>query len=350
MKKKIIVATLVLSMVAALNGCGKKNAANENSVVTDAAKVVTLGDYKGLNLEAEDVSAEDVEEYINTNLLSPNATYEAIKEGTIKDGDLVNINYSGKIDGEAFDGGTDDSEEGTNLEIGSSSFIDGFEAGLIGKSVGETVDLNLKFPEDYGKDELNGKDVVFTVTINYICGDQITPELTDDFVAANTSFDNVSDYKDDVKNNLTASNETDAENTVWSQAVSNAKISEYPQEDVDATLSSLLNYYSSMATYYGAELDQVLSMYGTSEETFNDDMLEVAQQIVGEKLVALAIVNAEGIEITDDVYNSKIEEYVSNYGYESADALKEAVPEEEINEQIYTELGRQFVIDNAVTK
>ncbi len=348
MKKKLIVATLIMSMVVALNGCSKKVAAP--SVLTDAAKLVTLGDYKGLTLEVADVTEEDVEEYINTNLLSPNASYEQIKDGKVKDGDTVNINYSGKVDGEAFEGGTDDSEAGTNLEIGSNSFIEGFEKELIGVKVGDTVDLNLTFPKDYGKEELNGKDVVFTVTVNYICGDQITPELTDDLVASKTENKTVADYKKYVTDTLTTKNTTDAETTLWNQAVSNAKISEYPQADIDKTLESMLNYYTSMSSYYGMELADLLAYYGTSEETFNDDMLETAQNMVGEKLIALAIANKEGIELTDDVYNSKVEEYVTTYGYEDVAALKEAISEDEIKQQIYTELGKQVVIDNAVTK
>ena len=348
MRKRIMVATLIMSMVVALNGCGKKE--ESPNMLKDATKVVTLGEYKGLNLQVEDVTEEDVVEYINTNLLSPNASYEQIKEGTVKDGDTVNINYAGKIDGEAFEGGTDDSEDGTNLTIGSNSFIEGFEEDLIGVKVGDTVDLNLTFPKDYGKEELNGKDVVFTVTVNYICGDQITPELTDDFVAENTDYKTVDEYKANVKDTLKANSKTEAENNLWNQAVSNAKISEYSQDDIDKALSSMLSYYTNMASYYGMELGQLLTYYGTSEETFNEDMLETVKSMIGEKLVALAIADAENIELTDEVYNKKIDEFVTNYGYENADKLKEAVPEDEIKQQIYIELGKQFVIDNAVTK
>jgi len=348
MKKKLIVATLIMSMVVALNGCSKKEATP--SVLTNAAKLVTLGDYKGLTLEVVDATQEDVEEYINTNLLSPNASYEQIKEGTVKDADTVNINYAGKVDGEAFEGGTDDSEAGTNLLIGSNSFIDGFEKGLIGVKVGDTVDLNLAFPKDYGNEALNGKDVVFTVTVNYVCGDQITPELTDDFVASNTDYKTIADYKTYVTETITTTNKTDAETTLWNQAVSNAKISEYPQDDIDKSLASMLEYYKSMASYYGMEVADLLTYYGTTEETFNTDMLETAQNMVGEKLVALAIANKEGIELTDDVYNSKVEEFVTTYGYKDVAALKEAVSEDELKQQIYIELGKQVVIDNAVTK
>lgn len=348
MRKKIMVATLIMSMVLAFTGCDKKKASSND--LKDAVKVVTLGEYKGLNLEVEDATQEDVVEYINTNLLSPNTSYEKVKEGTIKDGDMVNINYSGKIDGEAFEGGTDDSEAGTNLTIGSNSFIDGFEEGLVGAKVGETLDLNLKFPEEYGDDKLNGKDVVFTVTINYICGDQITPELTDEFVSQNTENKTVEEYKAYVKDTLNETNKTNAETNVWNQAVSNAKVSEYSQTDIDKTLASMLDYYKNMATYYNMELSGLLSYYGTSEETFNEDMLDTVKQILAEKLVALAIADKEKIEITDDLYKEKIQEYVTNYGYENEDALKEAIPEDEIKQQIYIELGRQFVIDHAVTK
>ncbi|MDK2808712.1 MAG: trigger factor [Clostridiales bacterium] len=359
MKKQIIAATLIIGMAVSLIGCGKSTGGTTDSAssntsgkdkIASAAKVVTLGDYKGLSMEIPEVTEEDIQEYINTNLLSPKATYEQIKDGKVKDGDLVNINYTGKIDGVAFDGGTDDSEAGTNLSIGSGQFIEGFESGLVGVAVGDTVDLNLKFPEDYGKDELNGKDVVFTVTVNYICGDQITPELTDAFVTDNTDYKTVDDYKAYVKETLETSNKTQAENTIWSEAVKNATISEYPQEDIDAALSSMLNYYTSMASYYGTDLDTLLSYYGTSQDTFNDDNLETAKTMVAEKLVALAIDDAEKIDVTDDVYQNKVAEYATTYGYADADALKAAVSEDDIYQQIYMELGKQVVFDNAVTK
>ncbi|MEG2773924.1 MAG: FKBP-type peptidyl-prolyl cis-trans isomerase [Acetivibrio sp.] len=349
MKKKIIVTTLILSMMAALSGCGKKEPPSVG-IVDEAAKVVTLGDYKGLEMTVAEVTEENVNEYINTNLLQSKATYEQIKDRKVKDGDTVNINYVGKKDGTAFEGGTDDSEAGMNLTIGSHSFIEGFEEGLIGSKPGDKIDLNLTFPKDYTKEDLQGAAVVFTVDVNYICGKSVVPELTEEFITANTEYDTLDDYKAFVKETLTTNNQATAKEAVWGQAVSNAKIKEYSQKDIDAALDSMKSYYTNMASYYQTDLPTVLNMYGTSEETFNEDMLETAKQIVGEKLVSLAIVKAEKAEITDELYKSKSEEYAKNYGYKTVDELEKAVPKETIREQIYIELGKQFVIDNATEK
>lgn len=344
MKKKLIMGAVILTMTLAFAGCGQRAS---DDVLKNARETVTLGEYKGLPLKTEKVTDSQVEEYINTNLLVPEVSYKKIKEGTVKKGDLVNIDFKGTMDGTAFDGGTG---EDYNLEIGSKSFIDGFEDGLIGAKPGEKKELKLAFPKDYGNEEFNGRDVVFEVTVNYICGEEIKKELTlnDELVKSKTEYDNVADYKAYVNQTLAENNENTAKQTVWEQAVNNASISEYPEEEMTSALDTMRNYYNSMASYYGAELGDVLAMYGTSEETFNEDMKETAQKTVASKLVAIAIAAAEKYEITDAVYEEKLKEYVDNYGFESVEELKKSVPEETIREQIYMEYGQQFVFDNAV--
>jgi trigger factor len=140
-----------------------------------ALDYVTLGEYKGLNVSLEEmkVTDEDVEDEIAYNMRL-SEIYESLEEGTVHDGDVANIDYEGKLDGEAFDGGT---AKGYDLEIGSGTFIDGFEDGLIGVAVGDTVDLTLTFPENYSNEDLAGQETVFTVTVNEI---KRTPELTDE--------------------------------------------------------------------------------------------------------------------------------------------------------------------------
>ncbi len=347
MKKKLITMTMILSMACALAGCG--SSASDDGL-SAAAKVVTLGTYKGMELTLTPVTNESIDEYINSNLLSASTSYVQIKEGTVADGDLVNINYSGKKDGVAFEGGTDDSEAGHNLAIGSNSFIDGFEQGLIGVKVGDTVDLNLTFPENYTSTELAGQDVVFTVTVNYICGEKITPELTDEFVASNTSYKSVEEYKAFVNETLTKNNRSTAEETLWKQAVENAQISQYPQEDIDAALQTIRNYYEGMAQYYSTTFDALLQTLGSSEATFDNDMLETAQGIVANKLVALAIAQEEKLKISDELYDTKVKEYVITYGAESKEALEEQVSVKTLREQIYMDLAQEFILTNAIEK
>ena len=158
---------------------------------------VQLGEYKGIEVTAQDttVTDEDVETELQSQVENATPIYEEITEGTVADGDVVNIDYEGTLDGVAFDGGTDTD---FNLTIGSGQFIDGFEDGLIGKNIGDTVELNLTFPEDYTTNsDLAGQDVVFTVTINYVQGEEIPQELNDEFVQRVTdgTYTTVDEYR-----------------------------------------------------------------------------------------------------------------------------------------------------------
>ena len=164
MKKKLMAVLLVAMMVLAA-GCGNKGK-------------VTIGEYKGLALTS--VSEADLETEIKSMLESLAELVEVDRAAV--DGDTVNINYVGLLNGEAFEGGTDDSETGHDLVLGSNSFIDGFEEGLIGAVAGDKIELNLIFPENYGKEELNGQAVVFQVTVNAV-KESVVPEFTDELLA-----------------------------------------------------------------------------------------------------------------------------------------------------------------------
>ena len=168
MRKKMIALFLCISTVAALSGCGSSKNSTSTGNADSAEKLVKLGDYKNIEVEVDksyEISDNSVQETIENYFLTAPIYTENKEKDTVADGDVANIDYEGTKDGEAFDGG---SAKGYNLKIGSGTFIDGFESGLIGKKVGETVDLNLTFPEDYGSEDLAGKDVVFKVTINSI--------------------------------------------------------------------------------------------------------------------------------------------------------------------------------------
>ena len=165
--KRLICFLMVTATVLGLAGCGKK--AKRQLYNDKLSKYITLADYKGLKV---DTKSDEFKEYYGNMIssdVSSNNLYVKKTEGTVANGDTANIDYTGKKDGVAFDGGT---AAGYDLTIGSNSFIDGFETGLIGKKIGDTVDLNLKFPENYSSAELAGKAVVFTVKINYVKTDE----------------------------------------------------------------------------------------------------------------------------------------------------------------------------------
>ena len=191
MKKKTFLLSLCLCLMLAFTGCSKNDSTADDNSTTENTTVasngeVTLGEYKGIEVVMESTDVTDAEIQVRLdNFVASNATVEEITDRTdVQDGDVANIDYVGKIDGEAFDGG---SAEGTDLTIGSGTFIDGFEEQLVGATVGETIDINVTFPENYTSKDLAGKEATFTVTINSI-GKSVTPELTDELVAANTDY------------------------------------------------------------------------------------------------------------------------------------------------------------------
>ena len=257
----------------------------------DVESLDKLGDYKGLTYTETDtsVSDEEVESQINSTLTA-HATPEQIKDRAVEDGDTVNIDYEGKIDGETFEGGT---ASGASLTIGSDSFIDGFEDGLIGVKPGEKKTLNLKFPDDYKTNpDLAGKAVVFDVTVNYIEGDDIVPELTDDFVKglSITDVSTVDEYRAYVKSQLQTNKESEAESSkqkeLLQQAVDNAEIKEIPEELVTEYSAQYTSYYQQYASYFGMEFSDFLTQYmNQTEDDFNKDAADYGKQVAGNMLV-----------------------------------------------------------------
>lgn len=202
MIKKLLAAAAAVVTAASLAACSSTSSDPEYLSQLNAADYVDVCDYSSIPVEeaAPSVSDDYRDYYIQYQLSNSATTEKETDRDDVEDGDIVNIDYTGKIDGKEFDGG---SATGYDLTIGSGSFIDGFEDGLIGHKVGETVDLNLKFPDDYSNSDVAGKDVVFTVTINSI-STKVTPELTDEWVQGRNiaGVTTVAEYQDYVYNQL----------------------------------------------------------------------------------------------------------------------------------------------------
>jgi len=314
-----------------------------------ALDYVTIDDeeYRNLTVEASPVEAvtdEEVEETIQS-YIEMYGYYEDITEGTVQEGDLVNIDFVGKKDGEAFDGG---SAEGYELEIGSGTFIDGFEEGLIGVEVGSTVDLNLTFPEDYGSEELAGQDVVFTVTVNSI---EVLSELTDE-VAADLSdgeSETADEYRAQVRAELEESNEqarqTEVDYAIMDKLQELYPITEYPQEMLDYMAGSLRQTYEQYAAMYGMEFaDFCTAYFGIDEAAFDEEAMESAKASVAQELLLKAVAEKEGLdEITDEDYEQCCADYAEMYGYEDAAALQDTFEEETIRISIIMDRAIDFL-------
>lgn len=258
--RKLTAVLLTGAMTLSLAGCGAKDPAYLSGI--DPADYVEVCDYNSIPVTEAKPSVSDdyVESYINYVLSSNQTTEEVTDRTDVESGDIVNIDYTGTKDGVEFDGG---SAQGYSLTIGSGTFIDGFEDGLIGHNVGETVDLHLTFPEDYSNSELAGQAVVFTVKINSISR-QVTPELTDDFVAGQdiAGVTTVEQYRNYVKNQLMA----DAQNT-YDQDVQ-SQIVEYLLDNSTFTQDPPTEMVSRYFDLYEQALTQYAQQYGLDLDTY----------------------------------------------------------------------------------
>lgn len=338
MKKKIVALGLIAGMLMTTAGCGNK--------------YVTLGEYKNLEVEYScsqtEVTDSDIEEKISTDL-QEFAEKVTDKKYKAQNGDTVNIDYKGLKDGKAFEGGT---AEGYDLKLGTNTFIDGFESGLVGCKIGEKRDLNLTFPENYNKSSLAGKAVVFKVTVNSITTAPKLEDLTDEFVAEKIEgFSTVKEYKESVKKELQEQLDENVaitkEDAAWAQVTSNAKMKEYPEEDVKELVSLMEERYTQYANSYGVELDDFIQQTGSTREEFDKQVEEGAKQEVASRLIAQAIADKEKISVSDDEYKQGVKDYMEQYQYSSEEDLLKDVPEETIRIELLREKVKKFVVENS---
>ena len=337
-KPAVLAAALAAS--ALLCACGSKEYLKD----IKAADYVTLGDYKGVEVKEEKTEINDtiVSDYIEAYLLPSFATVEEVTGRSVEEGDTVNIDYAGYLDGEQFDGGT---ASGQNLTIGSHRFIDGFEDGVIGMETGDEKDLNLTFPEDYGSEDLAGQDVVFHVTLNAIKDPENTK--VDDALARRVLGDmtaTVDKLRDQVKESLELQSESNFFNGAGTelalQALENSQVTADPQA-IEQTFNDLKKTYQAYADQYGVDLETFLSsMMGTDL----DGLRENAENVVRQEMVLNAIVEKEGLSATDEQKDALAR---INY-YDSADAFIQAVGEEQANHLFDLAAAYYYLIDNSV--
>lgn len=369
MKKKMIVLLAAVCVVSLLGGCGGKKDSSEGAETTedtnaseeqtgeisyDVEQCVKLGEYKGLELTlgTYEVTDEDVKNNIESTLASY-PSYEDTDKTTVEEGDIVNIDYEGLKDGVAFDGGT---AQGANLEIGSGSFIDGFEDGLIGKKVGEKVALNLTFPEDYQSEELAGQAVVFNVTINKIVKESYMTydTVTDEFVASNfisDGYQNVEDMKNGVREKLESNNETnkqtDTQNAMFEKLHENCTVT-LPDGLLEQRIQEYMDQFTANLTNnYNMQLADYLSSMGTTEDEFNEQVRQYIEESLTNQLILEAIAKKENIEADEEGYTAYKQGVITDYGYESEDALVEQYGEDYIKSAYISDKAMQYVIDNA---
>lgn len=313
---------------------------DEEVSMEDLVASVDLCDYDNIVVDAvyNQISEDDVTKEMNEYLSFFDA-YEHIMEGTIEEGTTANVTFIGKMDGEEFDGGS-----GTfDLEIGSNSFIEGFEEGLIGKKVGEQVTLNLTFPSDYFAEEYRDKEAEFDVTINYLLGEKIPAELTDEYLSTNTDYETVEALHDAAKEYLenVAYNTylVDRENGVLDYLIQNSKIPLIPRSMVDEYVENMETYYKSMSEMYNMEFNEFITSYmGTTEEEFKTETKKSAVNYMQSSIILKAIAAKDNITISDEEYDAYLNDFATENGYSSSADLKTALESNNEVEQMKEEV------------
>lgn len=316
-----------------------------------AADYVTLGEYKGLEVTVDlTASEEEVQEELDYRIQQADVG-EELTEGTVQDGDTACIDFEGKMDGEAFDGGT---SKDYDLEIGSGTFIEGFEEGLIGAAIGDTVDIPLTFPESYFSSDLAGKDVVFTVTVHSVTR---MPQLTDDLVNTVTEgeYTDVASYRAYIRSyleeNKAGQRDTTVKTELLTQIINKSKVQDYPQAMVDYQMDALTDTYKEYAEHYELEFAEFLSAYlGLSEDEFYEQAKLVVQQNMQQELYLKAIAEAEGIEISEEEYETGCQTYADMYGFQSAEDLLAVVAEGDVRISLLQDKVLDFLVENAVVE
>ncbi len=266
---------------------------------------VKLGKYKGLSIEkkVEKVTAKQVDEAVEQAREKQARIVET--DEAAKNGDIVNIDFVGSVDGVKFDGG---SAESYDLELGSGSFIPGFEEQLVGAKKGEKKDVNVKFPEDYHAEELKGKDALFECTINAVKKKEL-PALDDEFVKDVSEFDTLAEYKADVKNKLMKDAEDRAdrefEDALVQAVVDNADV-EVPQAMIDQEAEDMAREFEYRLSYQNIKLDDYLKYLNMTRDQLLDEYKEQAAKSVKVRLVMEAIVKAEELKFEEKDIDEKL--------------------------------------------
>jgi len=313
--KKIICLSIIISMLL-LTACGSDVNLYEG---LDLSNYLKVGEYKGVKAEKVEVKVEksEIGDAIVEALKAATKEVELSKGDEVKTGDTVNIDYVGKVDGKKFEGG---SAKGQELSLGSGTYIDGFEEGLVGHKVGEkNIELALAFPPNYSAEELQGKDVVFTVKINSATRDE-QPEYNDAFVKTLGDYKNTEEYEKAVEKQIYKTKKEEAEQNqkteIWSQVLADTKVKQYPEDVVTHYIESFDKQIDYYADKQGIDRqDFIAKYYGVStEKELKKQLKDYAQTLVKQEMLIEYIAEKEGISYTEEEAE-KLQTDIETQGY-----------------------------------
>ena len=306
---------------------------------------VTLGEYKGLTVEKEEVKvmAADVNARLK-QMAERNARLESV-ERAAKEGDTAVIDFEGFLNGEPFEGGKG---ENHSLELGSHSFVPGFEEQVVGMKAGEEKDLDITFPEDYHA-ELAGKAVVFKVKVNEVKAKEV-PAIDDEFAKDVSEFDTLKELKADLKKKITEERQQAADrafqDAVMEKVAENLTV-EIPDAMIETQCKQFLDNFKMQIAQQGIPFEQYMQLTGMSEEQLMADAKEPAERQVRMDLAMLAIIEAEKLEATDEEVEAELQKMAEQYNME-LETVKKYLPAEQVKDQIVSQKAIAVAVDSAI--
>lgn len=307
---------------------------------------VEVGEYKGLKAvkKIEEVTDEEVEKELS-HVQNRNARIITVEDKAAETGNIVNINYEGTLDGVAFDGGKAEKQD---LELGSNSFIPGFEDQVVGHNVNEEFDINVTFPEDYNAKELAGKACVFKIKINEIKKREL-PALDDEFAKDVSEFDTLAEYKEDIKKHISDAKEKKAANDVddalIDQVIAGFK-AEIPEVMFENSIDNFVNDFEYRLQMQGLNLDTYLKYTGMEKDAFRKTFREQAERQVKIRLALEKIAELEKFEISEEDLDAEYKKLADHYKVDT-DKVKTAIPAEEIKKDLRVNKSIDFIHEKA---
>ena len=311
---------------------------------------VKLGKYKGIELNKIEynVSDEDIEHELG-HMQEKNSRIVTVEDRPVEPKDITVIDFEGFVDGKAFDGGKAEKHE---LEIGSNTFIPGFEDQIIGMKIEEEKDINVKFPEEYFSKDLAGKDATFKVKLHEIKKKEL-PELDDEFAKDVSEFDTLEELKNSIKEKIQTENDSRAKYETEESAIKavceNTAI-DIPSAMIDNEIENMIQDVKTRLSYQGLSIEQYLKMINKTEADMRNEFKEQAERSVKSRLVLDAIAKAEKLENSEEEIAEKIKEMAENYGKKEEELLKNEQLKNYLEENMKTEKAIKFIVENAKIK
>lgn len=312
---KILGISVALLVAISLSACSS-GAKIPSEYKYDLSKYVELGKWEGIKFtkNTSEVSEDDIQNYIKS-ALEQAKKIEYVESGTIAEDSTVKLDYTGKLNGKEFEGGT---AKNVELNIANNSFIKGFASALVGHKIGETFDINVTFPADYTAKKLAGKDAVFTIKAKALVATKI-PEFNDDFVKANSKFKNTKEYTDNVRSIIKKDRDLQANSKdkqkVFQKIVADTKIKKYPDKELKEETKNKIEMFKASAKSSGMKYEDYVKAMGSSIKDFEAQAEEQAKDTVKQKLIIYALADKVGVKVDQSEYDKALEKMLKNAGY-----------------------------------